>query len=227
MKIVITIDGPSGSGKSTLAKNLSRNLPNFTLVDSGSYFRWVTYLCLKDNVDLYNRREVYNHVKEKLDLDFSDNKKTDEMVVKYDKKKINDFIFTTNISRQVSEPAQNYLLRKLIRKKLRKLAEKCNVVLAGRDTGSYTFPDAGLKIFLTADIEKRAKRRFDELKKTGREVDFEEVLYQMKARDRRDLEEKDSPLVKPRGAVLIDNSNLTCKQTLEKVLAILKKKKIA
>lgn len=221
MKKVITIDGPAGSGKSTLAKNLAAKLKDFVLVDTGSYFRWATYLCLKDNINLFSRLEVYNHVKDKMNLEFGNDLKSDEMIVKFAGQKINQFIFAPAIGQHVSEPAQNYLLRNLIKKEMRILAKNNNIVIAGRDTGTYTFPKANLKIFLVADIEKRAKRRYLDLKKNGREAVYEEVLYQMKARDRRDTEEEDSPLKKPKGAVVIDNSDLTARQTLNKILKLI------
>lgn len=217
MKKVITIDGPAGSGKSTLARNLASKLKDFVLLDSGSYYRWATYLCLCDQIDLCERSKVYQHVKDKMKLEFSNDVKNDEIIVKHEGKKINDLIFAPLIGQQVSEPAQNYRLRNLIKKEMRLLAEEHNVVLAGRDTGSYTFPEADLKIFLIADVEKRARRRYLDLKKTGREIAYEEVLFQMKARDRRDSEETDSPLKKPRGAVVIDSSDLTARQTLNTV----------
>ena len=226
MKKVITIDGPAESGKSTLAKNLSKKLGNFVLLDTGSYFRWATYLCLKDGIDLFNRREVYNHVKDKMNLEFENEGSSDEMIVRHKGKKINEKIFALRISQHVSEPAQHYLLRNLIKKQMRLLAKKTNVVLAGRDTGTFTFPEAKLKIYLVSDIEKRAKRRFNDMKKKGKEVSFQDILTQMKARDRRDSEEKDSPLKKPRSAVVVDNSDMTERKTLNFILRILEDKKI-
>ncbi len=226
MKKVITIDGPAGSGKSTLAKNLSKKLDDFVLLDTGSYFRLATYLCLKDDIDLFNRREVYNHVKDMMNLEFENDKDSDEMVVRYDGKKVNDKIFALRISQHVSEPAQHYLLRNLIKKNMRLLAENNNIVLAGRDTGTFTFPDAKLKIYLIADIEKRAKRRFNDMKSKEKEISYQDILNQMKARDRRDSEEKDSPLKKPRGAEVIDNSSMSESETLKYVLKICKDKKI-
>lgn len=226
MKTVITIDGPAGGGKSTLARKLAEELENFRLVDIGSYFRWAAYLCLKDDIDLTRRREVYNHVKDDLELEFDSAKsgKTDELKVYHDGKCINKYIFSRQVSVNASYPAQYYMIRNLIRKNLRKLANKHNIIIAGRDTGSYTFPDAKIKFFLTADLESRAKRRLNDLKYAGKKASIIDVREQIRIRDERDTNEKDSPLNMPKDAILIDNSDLTIKQTWEKCMKVIRKK---
>lgn len=218
MKKVITIDGPAGSGKSTLAENLCKQLPDFVLVDMGAYFRWATYLCLRAGLDITKRRMVYNFAKDKMNLEFGENKVKGGMTVKYKGRIINNKIFNNpKISSQVSEVAQHYLLRNLIKKNLRKFAEHENIIIAGRDTGSYTFPDAWLKIYLTASFDERVNRRHQDFSKK-KKTSLKETKQIMQLRERRDTQEKDSPLKKPRGAMVIDNTKLKAKETLNLVL---------
>ncbi|MFA4930903.1 MAG: (d)CMP kinase [Patescibacteria group bacterium] len=225
MKTIITIDGPAGGGKSTLARELAQTLADFRLVDIGSYFRWAAYLCLKDGVDLTRRREVYNHVKDKLELDFDSTKsgKSDELKVFHQGKCVNQFIFSRQVSVNASYPAQYYLIRKLIRKNLRKLAKKYNIIIAGRDTGTYTFPEAQIKFFLTADLESRAKRRFNDLKYSGQKTSITDIREQIRVRDDHDTNDKDGPLNMPQDAILIDNTHMTVKQTWAECMKYIKK----
>ncbi|MBU0647999.1 (d)CMP kinase [Patescibacteria group bacterium] len=223
MKTIITIDGPAGGGKSTLARKLQENLPDFVLVDIGSYFRWAAYLCLKDGVDLTKRKDVYDHVKDKLELEFGSEKsgKSDELMVYYRGKNINRKIFSRQVSVNASYPSKYYLIRKLIRRNLRELAKKHNIIIAGRDTGTYTFPDATIKFFLTANLESRAKRRYHDMKYAGKKIALSEIREQIAKRDQSDTTEKDSPLNMPRDAISIDNTNMTIKRTWEECMKII------
>jgi|GEM_PF-615379 len=224
MKKVITIDGPAGSGKSTLARNLNYSLPDFQLVDMGAYFRWATYLCLQAGLDITRRRQVYNFVKDEMDLEFGEDKHNGEMMVKYRGKIINKYIYNKpRVDQNVAEIPQHYLLRNLIKKNLRQYAEQENVIIAGRDTGTYTFPDAWLKIYLTASFDARVDRRHRDFSQK-KQISYEETQRIMKLREHRESKEKDSPLTKPRGAFIIDNTQLKSSETLQIALKEVKKK---
>jgi len=213
MKKVITIDGPAGSGKSTLAENLQQALPDFVLVDTGAYFRWATYLCLQAGLDLTKRRAVYNFVKNKMELEFVSDRRARNMRIYQGGKLINKLIFNSpEVSRQTGEIPQHYLMRNLIKKKLRQLAQRENIIIAGRDTGTYTFPDAWLKFFLTANFTARVERKHRDYARKQK-IKLDETREIMRVREFKEEKQKDSPLKQPAGAIVIDNTNIKAEET--------------
>lgn len=213
-KITIAIDGWSSCGKSTLAKALAKAL-NYTYVDSGAMYRGVAFYCLQN--DLIDGNEV----KEKeliaalptIHLSFHPNQQGgDDLWL--NNTNVEKEIRTLRVSNVVSPVAKIKEVRAHLVKQQQRMGEKGGIVMDGRDIGSVVFPNAELKIFLTASVEVRTQRRFDELTKKGETVTKEEVMENLKARDEMDSTRKESPLIQTPDAVVLDNSNLTPEEQL-------------
>ena len=198
----IAIDGPAAAGKSSVAKILANRF-NLIYIDTGAMYRAFTYAVLKNNLDPQNEEESCKLIG-KVDIELLENGKVfvnNEDVTK----QIRDF----NVSSNVSYIASYKLIRLEMVKLQRKMAEKGNVIMDGRDIGTTVFPDAELKIFVTASPEIRAQRRYDELKGKGQEANFDDILENVKQRDYIDQHREVSPLRKADDALLLDNSHMT------------------
>ena len=224
-KITIAIDGYSSCGKSTLAKQLASKL-NYTYVDSGAMYRAITLFAInhglasKESVRVEGLISVLDSV---------------DVTLKYDSEaeKVTTYLNGQNVeeeirSMQVSEVVSFVSVIKEVRAKLRslqqKLGERGGVVMDGRDIGTAVFPNAELKIFMTASPDVRAQRRYDELKAKGKEVSLEEVRNNLVSRDREDTTRKENPLIQAEDAIVLDNSNLTPNQQMELALGWVKQK---
>lgn len=196
---VITIDGPAGSGKSTLARLLSCRLGGIYL-DTGGMYRAATWKILSSGIDEHDERSV-SDVLEKTEISVGENSR-----FFVDGREVTDLIRTRDVDRAVSHVAGYPSVRNMMVKKQRRIAENNSVVVEGRDIGSVVFTDADVKFFLTADIGERAKRRREELKQKGVDSSQEEIVSEIRARDRIDSTRKASPLVKPDGAIEIDST---------------------
>ena len=213
-KITIAIDGHSSCGKSTLAKSLSKAL-NYIYIDSGAMYRAVTYYFLEHNIDLKNDLEIHEALN-KIDIQFEKDERGIRTILNGED--IEDEIRKMRISRMVSPVAAISAVRKAMVEQQRKLGEKKGIVMDGRDIGTVVFKDAELKIFLTADLETRVQRRYEELIAKGIEIDFESVKSNLLERDHIDSTREDSPLMKADDAVVINNTTLTPQQQLKKAL---------
>lgn len=223
-KITIAIDGWSSCGKSTLAKALAKSL-DYIYVDSGAMYRGVTLFSLQNGwVD----KETINSSKiiaglDDLSIRFEQSEKgTPDLVL--NGKNVEREIRTLEVSRHVSKIAVIKEVRKFLVDQQRSLGEDGGVVMDGRDIGSVVFPNAELKLFITADADIRAQRRYDELKAKGDDVSLEEVKQNLQERDHMDTTRKESPLIQTDDAIVIDNSNLTPTEQLEKALELVKNK---
>ncbi|WP_299554234.1 (d)CMP kinase [Seonamhaeicola sp.] len=220
-KITIAIDGYSSTGKSTIAKQIAKHL-GYVYVDSGAMYRAVTLYAMKQglihaddfNVEalIYQLDQVKISFKFNKDLGFAEVYLNDENVEKS--------IRTLEVSNFVSKVAAVTEVRKKLVAIQQQLGKDKGVVMDGRDIGTVVFPDAELKIFMTASAETRAKRRFKELMDRGDKVTYESVLKNVQDRDRLDSSRKDSPLIKAEDAIAIDNSELSIQQQFEKVLRL-------
>ena len=229
-KIIIAIDGFSSTGKSTLAKMLSKHL-QYMHINTGSMYRAVTLNAIRHSwIEFVNNKfliDRYNIISslDKLDLDFKLNQNNDyEMYM--NNENIDSLIKTEQVSRYVSEVSKDGLLRDKIVLLQRNIGQKRGVVMEGRDIGSVVFPDAELKLFITASLEVRAKRRYEELLQLGMVADFNNILTNLDMRDTIDSTRKKSPLIKVKDAVLIDNTSLNLNDQFDLILSILKDKKI-
>ncbi|WP_457623679.1 (d)CMP kinase [Persephonella sp.] len=216
--MIITIDGPAGSGKSTVAKMLSKKL-GYTYIDTGAMYRALALKVLNKKIDPEDKEYVLTILKNtKIDLqtDPQNNR------VFLDGKDVTDLIRTEEIGKTASKIARYPEVRRFLVKIQRELGLKSkNAVLEGRDAGTVIFPDADIKIFLTASPEIRAKRRYDELKKKGLNVIYTEILNQVIERDKIDQTRKDSPLRPAENSKIIDSSNMSIDEVVNKILEII------
>lgn len=212
-KINIAIDGHSSCGKGTLAKALAKKL-HYRFIDSGAMYRAVTLYFIQNEIDVENKLHVVNALKEvSLDFVFSEEEGRFEIVlngVNVDKR-----IRMMDVAAVVSEVAALSEVRKALVTMQQQLGISKGVVMDGRDIGTVVFPDAELKIFMTADPEVRAHRRYLELAQSGAEVTVEEVLENLTKRDDIDSNRNDSPLTFNDSYRLLDNSHISQKEQLE------------
>ncbi len=209
-KIVIAIDGYSSCGKSTLAKQLAKEL-GYVYVDTGAMYRAVAYYANQHGFFDKNALSVSKLLEAlpKIDITFSFNSQFNKSETCLNGVNIEQYIRTIEISNQVSRIAQIKEVREKMVDLQRAMGKGKGLVMDGRDIGSVVFPDAELKLFMTASPEIRAKRRFDELKAKGDHVTFEEVFTNITLRDNDDTTRSENPLIKAENAVIIDNSNLS------------------
>ncbi len=218
-KITIAIDGFSSTGKSTLAKQLAKTL-NYIYVDTGAMYRAVSYFALSNGL-IKNDRLEEGQLISRLDdfvLHFELNKNTEQADMYMNNKNIEKDIRTMAVSNWVSQVASISEVRKKLVLMQQQMGKTKGVVMDGRDIGTVVFPDAELKIFMTASAETRAKRRFQELTEKGHQVTYLEVFNNIKQRDQMDTSRADSPLIKAENARELDNSDLTLSEQFELVL---------
>jgi cytidylate kinase len=211
---VVTVDGPAGAGKSTIAKKFVEEF-GFVHLDSGAVYRTIGILCKEKGVNPEDESSVVRLL-ESVEIEV----KSEGVFVNgenYEGK-----IRTLEGGRLASVVAKHPKVRERVVKILRKSAVGKRVVVDGRDAGTNIFPDAQVKIFLTASSEERARRRYQELKNRGEKVSYEEVLEEVKRRDREDTNRKVAPLRIPEGAVKIDTSEKSIEQVWEEVKNLVK-----
>ena len=220
-KITIAIDGFSSTGKSTLARQLAQKL-QYVYVDSGAMYRAITLYALQHNLinDQALNTEALIHQLPSIEVAFQYNQSLKVSEIYLNGVNVNTEIRAMDVSNQVSRVAAVPEVRQKLVGLQQKMGALKGIVMDGRDIGTVVFPDAELKLFMTASANTRAKRRYDELKGSGTEVTFEAVLENIISRDHLDSTRKDSPLLKANDAVEIDNSNLSLDQQFDKVLAL-------
>lgn len=209
-KIVIAIDGYSSCGKSTLAKQLAKAL-SYVYVDTGAMYRAVAYYANQHGFFDKNALSVSKLLEAlpKINITFSFNSQFNKSETCLNGVNIEQYIRTIEISNQVSRIAQIKEVREKMVDLQRAMGKGKGLVMDGRDIGSVVFPDAELKLFMTASPEIRAKRRYDELIAKGDKVTFDDVFTNITLRDNDDTTRSENPLIKAENAVIIDNSNLS------------------
>jgi cytidylate kinase len=219
-KIVIAIDGYSGCGKSSTAKAVAKDL-GFTYIDSGAMYRAATLHFLNQFLSPSNPHDVEKGLKT-LEIAFQLNPDTQKQETYLNGLNVEDEIRTMRVSERVSEVATIKEIRTELVAQQQRLGKKKGVVMDGRDIGSVVFPDAELKIFMTADLETRAARRQQELLQKGDLIDLEDIKTNLAERDRVDSSRAESPLTKMPDAVEIDTSNLTFSEQVYQIIALAK-----
>ena len=217
-KITIAIDGFSSTGKSTIAKQLA-NTVGYVYVDSGAMYRAVTLFAMQNKLiesNSFNSEQLIKQLND-IQISFTFNKNLGFAEVYLNGQNVEKEIRTLEVSRFVSQVATISEVRKQLVKQQQSIGNQKGVVMDGRDIGTVVFPNAELKLFMTSSPETRAIRRYDELIQRGDKVTFEDVLENVKSRDHIDSTRKDSPLIKAKDAIEIDNSNLSLKEQFEKV----------
>ena len=218
-KITIAIDGFSSTGKSTLAKQLANHL-GYVYVDTGAMYRAVAYFAMKSGFISLKHFDQLSLVKNlsNIKLHFQFNPELGFAEMYLNDVNIEKQIRTIEVSNFVSKVAEVSEVRAKLVEQQQEMGKNKGIVMDGRDIASVVFPNAELKIFMTASALTRAKRRFDELQQKGDLVTFEEVLMNVKERDYIDTHRADSPLVKDKNAIEIDNSYLSREEQFEKVM---------
>lgn len=218
-KITIAIDGYSSTGKSTLAKHLAKAL-NYVYVDTGAMYRAVTLFAIQQKIITENSFAIQKLIDKLPDISLTFHFNPDLGFAEMYLNNINveREIRSMEVSKFVSKIAAVSEVRSKLVQQQQLYGTEKGVVMDGRDIGTVVFPDAELKIFMTASTEIRAKRRFLELQEKGQEVTYDEVLKNVQERDEIDTTRQDSPLVKADDAIVIDNSELTKEQQFEQIL---------
>ena len=206
-KIIVTIDGWSSCGKSTLAKQLAKVL-GYVYIDSGAMYRAITLYFLRNHIDWTDTKEVEEALKN-INIEFEFNKKSQQSEIILNGENVEYVIRDLVIAEKVSEVAAIKEVRTYAVAQQQKMGEKKAVVMDGRDIGTTVFPNAELKIFMTADIAVRVERRFREMFEKNPNTTIEEVKNNLETRDYIDSHREVSPLRKAADAVEIDNTNLT------------------
>ena len=210
-RIVITIDGPAASGKGSLSKKISKDL-NFYYMETGVYYRGFASLFYQNQVNILDLPSFISN------LDINEFKE----YVTHNKKKL----YSTKVTKLASKLAKNLDIRtflvKIQQDMIIKLEKKFNgIILEGRDCGSVVAPKADLKFYLIASLKVRAERRFNQFVKEKKEISYEQVLSDLKERDVQDKNREHSPLQKPKGAIVIDNSDYNFEETINIVKNII------
>ncbi len=209
-KIIIAIDGYSSCGKSTMARSLAQRI-GYIYIDTGAMYRAVTLYCLEnglvtgDGIDTAKLAEAMPLIQVSFTIDSN----TGGIVTMLNGRDVEREIRTLRVSQHVSPVAALPFVRQALTAQQRAMGTQKGIVMDGRDIGSTVFPDAELKVFVTASPEVRAQRRYDELAAKGQKSDFSEILKNVEERDYIDTHREVSPLVQAPGAVVLDNSHMT------------------
>jgi len=216
--MIVAIDGPAASGKSTTAKMVAKKL-EMTYLDTGAMYRAVTLALLRSNTDLDDYDSVCRVIDE-LELDIYD--KGSKTIVKLDGEDVSQAIRSMPVTENVSVVSAMKYVRQTMVEIQRNIGKKTNCVVEGRDIGTVVFPDAEFKIFMVADVNMRAERRFKDFYEMGENRSFQEVLADLKRRDEKDSTRAYSPLQKADEAIEIDTSMLSINQQVEKIINLVK-----
>ena len=212
----IAIDGPAGAGKSTIAKQIAKR-KGYIYVDTGAMYRAMALFLIESHVS----PEETEKISEKcLEADISIVYEKVEQVVLLNGRNVNGLIRTEQVSNMASASSVNGHVRKKLVELQQKLAEKADVVMDGRDIGTCVLPNADLKIYLTASSEVRAKRRYDEMIARGEKCDIDVIKRDIEERDYRDMHRDISPLKQAEDAVLVDSSDMTIEEVIEKIMGM-------
>lgn len=224
-KITIAIDGFSSTGKSTLAKQLAKQL-GYVYVDTGAMYRAIAYFSMQNNyikTDFLDKEALIKSLPNiRLQFQFNADLGFAEMYLNGEN--VEKQIRTIEVSNFVSKVAEIPEVRTKLVEQQQQMGKNKGIVMDGRDIGTVVFPDAELKIFMTASAQTRAQRRYDELIQKGDSVTFKEVLKNVEERDYIDTHRSNSPLVKADDAVEVDNSDLTREEQFDLVLNLVKQK---
>ena len=208
----IAIDGPAGAGKSTIAKRVAKEL-SFIYVDTGAMYRAVALYLLRNEIDGTDAEAV------------AGNCQSAEVSIRYENgENVNQYIRTEEVGNMASKTSANPAVRAHLLNLQRNLAAKNDVVMDGRDIGTVVLPDAQVKIYLTASVETRAKRRYDEYLAKGESADLEEIKKDIENRDHQDMTREISPLRQAEDAVLVDSSLMNIDEVVAAILGIYKDK---
>ena len=209
--MIIAIDGPAATGKSTTAKALAQRLA-FTYLDTGAMYRAVTLLTLRKKIKISENSDLISLL-EQFDLKIEQHE--NKILVILNGEDVSDEIRRLDVTENVSEVSALSIVRKTLVKIQRKVANDQNCVVEGRDIGTVVFPNAEVKFYVVADYDVRAKRRLLDFKRLGEEKSIDNLIEEIKNRDKYDSERKDSPLLKANDAIEVDTTNMTIEQQVD------------
>ena len=212
----IAIDGPAGAGKSTIARRVAKEL-SFIYVDTGAMYRAMALYLLRKEVNRDDTEQIGNICQ---DAEISIEYQNGEQIVLLDGENVNAHLRTEKVSAMASVSSAVPRVREKLLDLQRKLARTMSVVMDGRDIGTTILPDADVKIYLTASSLTRARRRYLEYQEKGEACDLAEIQKTIEERDQRDMTREISPLCQAEDAVLVDSSELTIDETVEKILSV-------
>ena len=218
--IIIAIDGHSGCGKSTTSRLLAKNL-NFKYLDSGAMYRAVTLYFVNKGISENDTKKIKDELINII-IDFK--YVEDNQHIFLNDQDVENEIRSDEISNQVSLFSSNSSIRKFLVNKQKTFGINKNIVVEGRDITTVVFPDAEIKVFMTADIQVRAKRRFNEMKSKNPEITYSDVIKNLEDRDTQDSNRKDSPLVIADDAFILDTSDLEIKDQVDKIINFIENK---
>ena len=209
--MIIAIDGPAATGKSTTAKALAQRLA-FTYLDTGAMYRAVTLLTLRKKIKISENSDLVSLL-EQFDLKIEQHE--NKILVFLNGEDVSDEIRRLDVTENVSRVSALSIVRKTLVKIQRKIANDQNCVVEGRDIGTVVFPNAEVKFYVVADYDVRAKRRLLDFKRLGEEKSIDNLIKEIKNRDKYDSERKDSPLLKANDAIEVDTTNMTIEQQVD------------
>ena len=212
----VAIDGPAGAGKSTIAKRIARRL-GYIYVDTGAMYRAMAYYLIQNQVDAADQEAIAAACQH---ADISSCYQDGEQVVLLNGENVNAYLRTEAVGNMASVSSAVPEVRKKLVELQQKLARETNVVMDGRDIGTVVLPDADVKVYLTASVETRAKRRFLELQEKGEPADLAKIAADIEDRDYRDMHRDISPLRQAEDATLVDSSDMTIDQVVERILEL-------
>ena len=218
--IIIAIDGHSGCGKSTTSRLLAKNL-NFKYLDSGAMYRAVTLYFVNKGVSQNDTKKIKDELNNII-IDFK--YVEDNQHIFLNDQDVENEIRSDEISNQVSLFSSNSSIRKFLVNKQKTFGINKNIVVEGRDITTVVFPDAEIKVFMTADIQVRAKRRFNEMKSKNPDITYSDVIKNLEDRDIQDSTRKDSPLMVADDAFILDTSDLEINDQVDKVINFISNK---
>ena len=219
-KITIAIDGPAGAGKSSISKVVANEL-GYLYIDTGAMYRGVTWAVLDSHVDVKNQKDVESLLPS-LDLTLEPTANACKVFVKG--QDVTDLIRQQQINENVSTIASYKGVREYLVERQQAMAAVGGVILDGRDIGSVVLPNAELKIYLTASVDARAKRRWLEVQGTSNEQSLEDIKNNVESRDEMDKNRDESPLVCVEDAIVVDSSNMTFDETVEHILHLVQER---
>lgn len=216
----IAIDGPAGAGKSTIARRVAREL-SFIYVDTGAMYRAMALYLLRKEVNRDDTEQIGNICQ---DAEISIEYQNGEQIVLLNGENVNSYLRTEEVGNMASVSSAVPRVREKLLSLQRKLAKDMSVVMDGRDIGTTILPDADVKIYLTASSLTRARRRYLELQEKGTVCNLDDIQKDIEERDQRDMSREISPLRQAEDAVLVDSSNLTIQQVVDRILQIFRSK---
>lgn len=217
--MIVAVDGPAGSGKGTVTKRIEKEI-GFSNLDTGATYRCVALETLRKNVNLEEQEEIIKIANE-IDIQINNNGNRD--IVLLNGKDVSEEIRTKEVTAIVSQISSIIPVREKMVEVQRKLAKGKDIIVEGRDIGTVVFPNADLKIYLDANEEIRAKRRYEENKQKGINTTYEEVLENVRMRDYNDMHKAYGALKRAEDAIIIDSSNLTIDEVVAKIKTLIKK----